>query len=117
MSDTVSRSWASQPAACKAWSCTTTNSDLVDGLCFWHRPRADQQPLTDEQWVLVNAVTAHAHQHYEDGGWDVVVECWDPYMIRDHVIATTTPEAAIAEFATTVSVYADRQADARNSAF
>jgi hypothetical protein len=111
--------WASQPAQCKAWSCTTTNSDLIDGLCFWHRPRADQQPITDEQWPLINAVEKHAHDHYNDGGWDVIVECWDPYMIRDDLTrrGAGTPDEAIRAFEVYVDIYADRQADARNSAF
>lgn len=71
---------------------------------------------------LVEAVKAHAAAHYEDGGWDVIVECWEDQQIADTLTnaldAIETPEQAIAHFGDgAVAVWADRQADARNSAF
>lgn len=71
---------------------------------------------------LAQAVIDHATKHYEEGGWDVVVEC----MTVEDIVggweasdnpAPTTVEEAVATFAAPVSVWADRQADARNSAF
>lgn len=61
---------------------------------------------------LVAAVRNYAEQHYDDGGWDVIVECCDDQWIAD-TIATSggTWEAVMA------NVWSDRQADARNSAF
>lgn len=77
---------------------------------------------------LVEAVKAHALAHYEDGGWDVVVECWEDREIADHldqahfnddgsIWTVVTAEDAIRAFEPLVDVWADRQADARNSAF
>jgi len=66
---------------------------------------------------LVDAVKAHALAHYEDGGWDVVVECFDDAEIAEVIGKATTVSGALRKFATMVDVWADRQADARNSAF
>lgn len=66
----------------------------------------------------VEAVKAHAEAHYEDGGWDVIVECWDDQQIADYIKGTRTPAGAIRRFAKgVVAVWADQQADARNSVF
>lgn len=68
---------------------------------------------------LVEAVKAHATAHYDDGGWDVVVECWDDQQITEQIVRHAAGDAtrAVAAFAPVIDVYADRQADARNSAF
>jgi len=66
---------------------------------------------------LVDAVKRYALEHYTDGGWDVIVECYDDEMIANLIEGATTPEEAVAMADNVVQVYADRQADARNSAF
>lgn len=66
---------------------------------------------------LIDAVQEHAHDHYNEGGWDVVVECYSDEMIEEVIAGATTPAEAIAKFAPLVDVWADRQADAINSAF
>lgn len=68
---------------------------------------------------MTEAVKKHATEHYEDGGWDVVVECWTDKEIQDWLVknGAATPEEAIDSFKDLVSIWADRQADARNSAF
>ncbi len=66
---------------------------------------------------LVDAVIQHAEDHYTEGGWDVIVECYDRAMVSDLIGQARTPKGAIAKAASIVSIYADRQADAINSAF
>lgn len=66
---------------------------------------------------LIQAVKEYAAAHYEDGGWDVIAECWGDSDIEAHIKGAKTEAQAIALFKTVVSVWADRQADARNSAF
>lgn len=68
---------------------------------------------------LVEAVKAHATAHYNDGGWDVVVECWDDQQIAEQIVQCAAGDAtrAVDAFRGIVDVWADRQADARNSAF
>jgi hypothetical protein len=66
---------------------------------------------------LVEAVKAHAEAHYEDGGWDVIVECWSDEEIAQQIGRARTVKGALAAFRYIVSGWADREADARNSAF
>lgn len=71
---------------------------------------------------IAQQILAHAEAHYEDGGWDVIVECHDEESLIEMVwgIAPETAdtfEAALAEVGEVVSIWADRQADAINSAF
>lgn len=66
---------------------------------------------------LVDIVKSHAIRNYDKGGWDVVVECYDDTMIADVIGKARTPKGAIGKFRPLVDVWADRQADAINSAF
>jgi hypothetical protein len=71
---------------------------------------------------MVEHVKAHALAHYNDGGWDVIVECWEDKEIVDWLTdptmpAVTTNALAIERMFILVEIWADRQADARNSAF
>ena len=85
---------------------------------------AKRQFYTMDQ--LVDSVKAYALEHYEDGGWDVIVEAWTDAMIADLLrgnYSTKTsrcrsPKGAIRRVRNdAVSIYCDYQADARNSAF
>lgn len=69
--------------------------------------------------TLVQAVKDYALAHYDDGGWDMIVECWSDETIADHLTEynITTEEGAIEYFRPVAAVWAERQADARNSAF
>ncbi len=67
--------------------------------------------------TLVEFIKAHALTNYEAGGWDVVVECFDDEEIEEIVGEAKTEAQALDAFENIVGVFADRQADARNSAF
>ncbi len=69
--------------------------------------------------TLVEYVKAYALEHYEDGGWDVVAECWSDASISTLLASkdATDEASAVGAFAVLVDVWADRQADGRNSAF
>lgn len=62
--------------------------------------------------VLVQAVKDHAKAHYEEGGWDMVVECYEDTEIEEEVAGCTTPEQAIARLAEVAGIYHDRRLDA-----
>ena len=66
---------------------------------------------------LVTAVKAHALAHYEEGGWDVLVECWDDADMAEVLVevGATTLEEALAAFAPLVDGWSERQTDARIS--
>lgn len=66
---------------------------------------------------MVAEVKAYALEHYNEGGWDVIVECWTDEMIASELVRTRTLHGAVRKIAQLTGVYAERQADARNSAF
>ncbi len=81
---------------------------------------------------LVEEVKEYALEHYDDGGWDVVIETMTNEDIAKDLVmigldedkeawckpCTTLEEATTKSLlATLVSIWADRQADAKNSAF
>jgi hypothetical protein len=66
------------------------------------------------------AIYKWAEDHYTEGGWDVIVECWTLDMIEDYIVeaGVTTFADALALFRDgVVAIWADQQADAINSAF
>ena len=68
---------------------------------------------------LVQYIKDYANFHYEDGGWDVIAECWEDKDILKVLTENdaTTEKEALASFKDVVAVWADRQADANNSRF
>ena len=69
--------------------------------------------------AIIEGLKAHANANYEAGGWDVLVECWSDKEIQGHLDAHNARSIgdAIEAFKPLVSIWAERQADARNSAF
>lgn len=61
---------------------------------------------------MVAAVKKHAEEHYNDGGWDVIVECWSAEDIAKAIEGCTSAKEAIRLVGRIVGVYAERQADA-----
>lgn len=57
---------------------------------------------------LVAAVRAHAEAHYEEGGWDVIVECWEDEDVARTIKGARTVNGAVKKVAAVVSIYADR---------
>ena len=57
----------------------------------------------------------YAQEHYNYGGWDVIVECWSLKEIMDEIQDDDYKEDALKHFESVVDVLAERQADALNS--
>lgn len=66
---------------------------------------------------LIEAVKAHALAHYEDGGWDILVECYDDAEIAEVIGAARTPAGAIAKAAEVLGAVADYRAEVIATAF
>lgn len=58
-------------------------------------------------------VMAYAEDHYNAGGWDVIAECWT----REDLAKAREEDGSWEGVLSAVDIWADRQADARNSAF
>jgi hypothetical protein len=61
---------------------------------------------------LVNAVKKHAVEHYNEGGWDVVVECYEDADIDRAIADATTVDGAIRNVARTVGIFDERRSEA-----
>jgi hypothetical protein len=63
-------------------------------------------------------IMERAIKYYNDGGWDVIVECWTLEDI-DAILAKNDGDEvkATADIEAIVDIMAEREADARNSAF
>ena len=60
---------------------------------------------------LIQAVRDHAITHYNTGGWDEIVECFDDEAIADLIGKSRTASGAIAK----VKKHADQCGEARDS--
>lgn len=59
---------------------------------------------------LIQAVKAHALAHYEDGGWDIIVETWSDEEIAEQIGKATTINGALRKMRQIVSIYSEREA-------
>ena len=66
---------------------------------------------------LVAAVKDYAKDHYSDGGWDYLVECWDDSDIARVVAEAGTVAEAVALAADAVGAIAEAEGEARAEAF
>lgn len=63
--------------------------------------------------TLIAEVRQYALDHYNDGGWDFIVEAWDDEAIADAIKGAKTLRGAVRKLKPIIDVYADRQAEAR----
>jgi hypothetical protein len=66
---------------------------------------------------LVAQVKAYALDHYDKGGWDILVEAWEDWQVAEAIAGASTLRGALRKLSAVVGAYSDQQADARNSAF
>jgi len=66
---------------------------------------------------LVNHVKQYARDHYEQDGWDVVVECWSDDEIAEEIDLCMTNEEAIAAILPLCKLYDGRRKDVEGEIF
>lgn len=66
-------------------------------------------------WIL--AVKRHAEAHYEENGWDYVIEAWEDRDIAEAIGTAKTEKGAIWNVARAVKVLGDYRADIKATAF
>lgn len=54
--------------------------------------------------ALIKAVREYAQAHYNESGWDFIVECWDDADIQETIGEATTPAQAIQRIAKQVKM-------------
>lgn len=66
---------------------------------------------------LIDAVRAHAVEHYNEDGWDYVVECWEDYEILAVVRGSRNEGQAIRKVRKQVRVLSDHRDEIRATAW
>lgn len=66
---------------------------------------------------LVEEVQKYAREHYEESGWDIVVECWEPSDILKVIKGVESRGSAIARVLAIVKVLHSRRLDVEGEAF
>ena len=66
---------------------------------------------------LIDAVRAHAVEHYNEDGWDFLVECWEDWEIQAIVKGCRSEGQAIRKVRKQVRVLSDHRAEERASAW
>jgi len=67
--------------------------------------------MTPKQQAMVDAVKAHAQAHYDEDGWDYVVETYDDAEIAEAIHGCTKPEYAIIRMGRIIKVRDDVRKD------
>jgi hypothetical protein len=111
-------------AVCSPWTGVWLLEDARRAELDYDLRLMDPQPVLS----LAEQVRAYARGHYECGGWDVIVESWTDaqvagaLLVWDHDATESRQPRDLAEaltrsvLAACVSIWKDRQADARNNA-
>lgn len=73
--------------------------------------------LSDNTVELVNRIRQHALTHYEEDGWDILVECWSTNDILDCIGDAQTFEQAIIRISDTLSLIDGYRAEIQGEAF
>ena len=68
---------------------------------------------------MVKAVKAHAVAHYEEGGWDSIVECYSDEELAAEIeeSGATTPEEAISAVGEACGIWDERRREVLAEAF
>ena len=66
---------------------------------------------------MIAAVRAHAEAHYEEGGWDILVECMDNDEIFSDIGNAQTIEEAITNVGKVLGICDDHRKDVQATAF
>lgn len=71
--------------------------------------------MTELMAGLVAAVRAHALVHYNEDGWDFLVECWEDHEIASEIGRATTVAGAIKHCRETVKLMNELRDDVRRA--
>jgi len=66
---------------------------------------------------LITAVRAYAERHYEQGGFDILVECWTDADIEAEIGKARTLSGALRKLRPCLRVVADYRAEVRAESF
>ena len=109
VSEALNRSYASTENPQEAYPFSTVEEAKETAVRFFDDPLpwwVTVVPLLtpEEQKAMVQAVRDYAQKHYNEGGWDIVMECYSDKDILETATGAATPEEAIKRVDEVVSV-------------
>lgn len=73
--------------------------------------------MSNTMQEMIQAVKTYAREHYNEGGWDSIVECYDDSDIAREIKGCTTCAEAIEAVGHGCEVWDDRRRDIQAEAF
>ena len=85
----------------------------------------DEFPISPERLAelkvrdagFVAAIRKYAVEHYNQDGWDILVECYEDAEILEEIIGATSEERAILMIQSTLKILHEHRADIQAEAF
>jgi hypothetical protein len=84
--------------------------------CARTRREAARQSLAARP-ELIEAVKRHAAEHYDEDGWDVIVECYEDLEIWQVIAGAQTAAEAISKMRAVAKLHDERQRDIGGTAW
>lgn len=69
----------------------------------------------DSIYTLLDSIRQHAITHYEEDGWDILVECWSDDDILEVIGDSTSFEEAIIALSDTLSTINEYRQEIQNA--
>ena len=82
-----------------------------------NNPSAANNHKEKPMMIFVEAVRQHAIENYNQGGWDILVECWTNQDIQDRIEGAATAAEAIKLVGKVIGVLADHRAEIEATAW
>ena len=73
--------------------------------------------MTNEEKQLVERLRKHALEHYEENGWDYVVEAFDDADVLEAIDDARDFDAAVASLGELVGLLDERRKEVQSTAF
>ena len=67
--------------------------------------------------TILEAVKAHAQKHYNEDGWDFIVECYTDKELTELIGKCKTVDAAIKKVKHITGIFSEQCQSARNEVF
>lgn len=94
---------------------TSTGLDVTITTVVVVVARVSIEKGKERNMSLLQEVKDYALEHYNDGGWDVIVETYEDCELAEEIKGVKTLAGALRRLRPLVAVWSDQQADAQNS--
>lgn len=92
------------------------SADWAESVARREADKAAYEEASAEDLEKVEAIIGYAARHYNQGGWDLVVECWEPYEVYRYLVdAQGDPDSALTNIARDIGMVDDHRRDVQGA--